>query len=570
LTRSSLCRCLAPLPALCALAAALTLIFPAFSVSGSSVRFVDIAAKSGINAQLVCGSAEKNWIPEANGTGAAWLDYDNDGLPDLLIVNGSSMERLRAIVSDANPGPQEGGVFLYRNLGGGRFRDVTREAGLSNPYWGTGANAADYDNDGHTDILITTIGRDLLYHNNGNGTFNEVGAAAGLSRKVAWHTGSAFGDYDGDGRLDLFVAGYVDIHELLKRPEPGVCNYRGVPGFCGPRGLKGERDILYHNNGDGTFTEVTERAGVADTGLYHGFTAVFDDFNGDGKIDLFVANDSDPNYLYLNQGNGTFKEAALPSGLALNGNGDTQSNMGVAIGDYDGDGLIDVLTTTFSQDYFPLFRQLRPGQFEDVAAAEGLTAITGTWVGWSCGFTDFDNDGVKELWVANGHVYPEAGRLGGTSYFEPLAILERRQNKFRMVDGAVSQLTANSYRGGCSGDFNNDGKVDLAVLPISGRPLLLENRTQSAGNWVGFALRGHRSNRDGIGSRVEIEYCGHTQVDTVRNGGSYISHNDSRVHFGLGACRSVPRVTVRWASGIRQVLRDVPLNRYTLIDERAN
>lgn len=538
-----------------------------FNSANFPIRLVNIAPTSGINAELHCGGPEKRWIPEANGTGAAWLDYDNDGLLDLLIVNGSTMGDLRALVQTSKPAPRDGGVFLYRNLGNGKFQDVTKPAGLSNPYWGTGANAADFDNDGHTDILITTIGVDLLYHNNGNGTFTEVGANAGLSREIAWHTGSAFGDYDGDGLLDLFIAGYVDIHELLRRPEPEVCNYRGVPGFCGPRGLQGERDVLYHNNGDGTFTNVSNRAGVSDPGLYHGFTAVFDDFNGDGKIDLFVANDSDPNYLYLNQGDGSFKEAGLSSGLALNGNGDTQANMGVAMGDYDGDGLLDLLTTTFSQDYFPLFRQVRPGQFEDVAAKEGLASITGTWVGWSCGFADFKNDGTKQLWIANGHVYPEAGRLGGTSYFEPVAILERTNGRFQMLPNAISNPVPNSYRGGCAGDFNNDGKLDLAILPVDGKPLLLENRTQSNGNWVGLTLRGHKSNRDGIGSRVAIEYCGHTQVETVRNGGSYLSRNDPRLHFGLGACRAIQKATVRWPNGIKQVIHDIPTNRYVVIDE---
>ncbi len=330
-----------------------------------------------------CAAAEpeKKWIPEANGSGAAWLDYDHDGRMDLLIVNGSTMDDLRQIVAGKVPAAREGSLYLYRNLGGGHFQDVTAQAGLSNPYWGTGAAVADIDNDGYPDILITNIGVDLLYRNNGNGTFTEIGAKAGLSRKVAWHTGAAFGDYDGDGKLDLYVAGYVDLAVLRLDEEAPVCNYRGLNGFCGPKGLKGESDILYHNGGDLTFTDVTQKAGVTDKGLYHGFTVVFDDFNEDGKVDIFVANDSDPNYLYLNQGNGTFKEAALPSGVAVSGDGQTQSNMGVALGDIDNDGLIDVLTTTFSEDYFPLFKQQSPGLYEDVSAQAGLAIVTLPWVG---------------------------------------------------------------------------------------------------------------------------------------------------------------------------------------------
>src|SRR6266404_975764 len=277
----------------------------------AAIEFADVAQRAGIRAELRCGGPEKHWIPEANGTGAAWLDYDNDGLMDLLIVNGSSMEQLRRIVAGHVPEPARNGVYMFHNLGNGKFEDVTERAGLSNAYWGTGANAADYNNDGFTDILITTIGLDLLYKNNGNGTFSEVGAAAGVSRAVEWHTGSAFGDYDGDGYLDLYVAGYVDIHSISLNEPALVCPYMGAPAFCGPIGLKGGHGILYHNNRDGTFTDVTKRAGLAELKPSHSFTAVFDDFNQDGKVDLFVANDSDPNFLFLNQGDGTFKESAV-------------------------------------------------------------------------------------------------------------------------------------------------------------------------------------------------------------------------------------------------------------------
>ena len=532
-------------------------------------RFVNRAAEAGIQAQIHCGGPEKKWIPEANGSGCAALDYDNDGRLDILVVNGAGMDRLRGIVAGKPPASSKTGVYLYRNLGDGRFEDVTARSGLANPYWGTGANAADFNNDGLTDILITTIGLDLLFRNNGDGTFTEIGKSAGLSRDVRWHTGSAFGDYDGDGYLDLFIAGYVDIHSIALTGEPPVCNYRGIAAFCGPLGLKGERDILYRNNGDGTFTDVTRQAGVDDTAARYGFSAVFDDFNGDGKIDLFLANDSGPNYLYLNLGNGTFRESGLSSGVAFNGDGKTQANMGVAVGDYDNDGRLDILTTTFSEDYFPLFSQLEPGMFEDVSARAGLAVATIPLLGWACGFADFDNDGQRDLWLANGHVYPNAEKLGGTAYHQPVMLFQNRRGRFFAAQDPITGAGNNSYRGGCSGDFDNDGKIDLAVLPVDGTPLLLSNRTSSSNSWIGFLLRGAPKNRDAIGARIRIEACGSQQVETVRNGGSYLSRNDPRLHFGLGSCSQVDSATITWPDGSRRLLPTPAVNRYLEVRQGA-
>ena len=527
----------------------------------AAIEFADMARSAGIQAELHCGGPEKRWIPEANGTGAAWLDYDNDGLMDLLIVNGSNMEQLRRIVAGGAPEPARNGVYLFHNLGNGKFEDVTERAGLSNGYWGTGANAADYNNDGYADILITTIGRDLLYKNNGNGTFSEVGSAAGLSRAVEWHTGSAFGDYDGDGYLDLYVAGYIDVHAItLNEPAP-VCPYMDVPAFCGPIGLKGGRGILYHNNRDGTFTDVTKHAGLGAVKPSHSFTAVFDDFNQDGKIDLFVANDSDPNFLFLNQGDGTFKESALERGVAFNGDGRAQSNMGVAVGDIDNQGRLHILTTTFFDDYFPLFKQDKSGFFDDASGSTGLTMLTTRYLGWACGFADFDNDGKRDLWLANGHVYPRVAQ-----YFQPFVVLRNNGSAFSEAF-RFPAASNNSYRGGCAGDFDNDGRMDVAVVPIDGQPLLLQNKTATSNAWVGIHLRGTRSNRDAIGARVQISSCGHTQFETVRNGGSYLSHNDPRLHFGLGGCAKVDRVTVTWPLGAFQVVTDIAVNRYTTIEE---
>jgi hypothetical protein len=528
----------------------------------SGIQFAEVAASAGIHAEMRCGSPEKKWIPEANGSGAAWLDYDNDGLMDLLIVNGSSMDQLRRTIGGQTPTQSKGGVYLFHNLGNGKFEDVTERAGLTNAYWGTGANAADFNSDGYTDILITTIGVDLLYKNNGNGTFSEVGGAAGLSRNVEWHTGSAFGDFDGDGYLDLYVASYIDIHSIsLNEPAP-VCPYMGIPAFCGPIGLKGGHGVLYHNNGNGTFTDVTARAGLGAAKPSHAFTAVFDDFNQDGKIDLFVANDSDPNYLFLNQGNGTFKEAALERGVAVNADGKTQSNMGVAVGDFDNQGRLALLTTTFFDDYFPLFRQDKSGFFDEISPAAGIAKVTRTYLGWACGFADFDNDGQRDLWLANGHVYPKSPH-----YFQPFTVLQNRGGEFTTVF-RYPATPDNSYRGGCAGDFDNDGRVDVVVLPIAGQPLLFQNKSSNSNSWVGLQLRGTRSNRDAIGASVQVGYCGKTQFDTVRNGGSYLSRNDPRLQFGLGACTKVERVTVKWPGGAVQVVNDVPANRYTTIEER--
>jgi hypothetical protein len=520
-----------------------------------SIRFVQQGTEAGLHGKLVCGGPQKKWIPEANGSGCAALDYDADGHLDLLVVNGSTMERLVRIVAGEVPEVTPGGVFLYRNKGAGRFEDKTEAAGLFNPYWGTGANAADYDGDGRTDILITTIGVDLLFRNNGDGTFTETGAKAGLIRRVSWHTGSTFGDYDGDGDLDLYIAGYVDPRSMPWRGEAPACDYRGLRVFCGPIDLKGEADILYRNNGDGTYTPVTRQAGVEEREPRYGFTSVFEDFNQDGKPDIFVANDSGANYLYLNDGNGRFEESALASGLAYNSDGRPMANMGVAVGDYDNDGDLDLLTTTFSEDYFPLFAQTSPGFFEEASARAGLALPTIPYLGWACGFADFDNDGLRELWLANGHVYPTAANLSTTTYQQPFVVLANRSGRFVPAHTGPKD----SYRGGVAGDFNNDGRIDAVLLPIAGTPVLMENRSGNSNQWIGLSLP------DAPGTQVRLRACGKQQFATLRNGGSYLSRDDPRIHFGLGRCPEVDQVSIRWPNGKGRELRALKPGQYVTV-----
>ncbi len=527
------------------------------------LAFVDVASQAGIHANMRCGGPEKRWIPEANGSGVAWLDYDNDGLMDLLIVNGGNIPQLREILAGKTPEPSPGSVYLFHNLGNGHFEDVTQKAGLSDPYWGTGANAADFDNDGFTDILITNIGVDLLYRNNGNGTFTEIGKRAGLSQNIEWHTGSAFGDFDNDGKLDLFITGYIDVHAMSFAEPAPVCDYLGQHTFCGPIGLPGAKSHIYRNQGNGTFRDMTQSSGIGAAPAAHGFTAVTGDFNGDGKLDIFIADDSDPNRLFLSKGNFKFKEGALDQGLAYNADGRAQSNMGIAVGEYGTSGRLDLLTTTFNKDYFPLFRQAKSGMFEEVAATTGVATVTSKYLGWACGLTDFSNSGNRDFWTANGHVYPT-----DKDYFEPITMFSGSGDHTSLAY-RYPEVANNSYRGGAAGDFNNDGKMDLLIVPISGDPLLLKNETANQNSWIGITLRGTRTNRDGIGAKVTIEACGRKQFDEERNGGSYISRNDPRLHFGLGSCPKVDRLTVNWPSGTVQVLNYLQTGRYIEVKEPA-
>ena len=547
---------------------ALSAPVPATRAAAESIRLVNVAHEVGLTPRISHGGPSKLWIAEANGSGAAVLDYDDDGWMDIVVVSGSTIGALREIVAGKPPSDSVRGLYLFRNLEGRGFEDVTETSGLACPYWGTGANAADYDNDGDVDVFITTIGRDLLFRNNGDGTFTEAGQKSGLSPTHSWHTGSSFGDLDADGDLDLYVAAYLSLESLPLKGEAPVCDYRGMGVFCGPMQLEPGGDVLYRNNGDGTFSDGTEDAGLPAENSGYGFTPVIDDFNADGQLDIFVANDSFPNFLFVNQGDGTFREDGLAAGLAYNADGKTQADMGVCVGDYDSDGDLDVVTTTFSEDHFPLFEQQAPGFFEDVSFRVGLRTETVPLLGWGCGLADLDNDGDKDLWLANGHVYPTAGDLATTTYHQPISILESTSGRFQASGAAVEGAPPNSYRGAAGADFDNDGRIDLLALPIDGTPVLLRNATQPQNSWLGVRLESASRNREGIGAQVEADFCGETRAVSVRNGGSYASRNDPRVHFGLGDCNAPGRVRVSWPGGHHQTLDGVESNQWMTVHGR--
>jgi hypothetical protein len=524
--------------------------------------FLDVAAQLGITLMNICGGAAKDFILEANGNGAAFFDFDNDADMDVLIVNGSTLEAYR-----------KGGTpvaALYRN-DGGRFLDVTPQAGFTRTGWAMGACVADYDNDGHQDVYVTAYGPDVLYRNNGDGSFRDVTARARVG-DPRWGTNCAFGDYDRDGNVDLYVANYMIFDEKItpRRGRDEKCRYLGVEVFCGPQGLPGEADILYRNNGDGTFTDVTSRAGIKDPS-YYGFGVIFSDFDNDGWPDIYVANDGNPNLLFRNNRNGTFSETGLLSGVALNEAGRAQSGMGAAVGDYDGNGYFDIFVTNFAGDTNTLYQNVGKSLFADSTAAAGLVEIALEYLGWGAGFVDFDNDGLQDIFVANGHVYPQVDALrAGQQYAQRKEIYRNAGGgKFteiaRELQGDL--LVAKSARGAAFGDYDNDGDIDVLTVNMNDRPSLYRNEGGNRKNWIGFRLQGVRSNRDAIGARIEISAGGKTQVGEVRSGASYLSHNDMRVHFGLGPETRVDRVRIRWPNGNVEELKNLEAGRYLKIKE---
>jgi hypothetical protein len=529
------------------------------------INFVDIAARTGLTAKTVAGDEKrKKYIIETTGSGVAFIDYDNDGWPDVFLVNGSTLAGF--------PQGQEPTSHLYHNNGDGTFTDVTKKAGVALTGWGQGVCAGDYDNDGWVDLFVTLWGHNVLLHNNGDGTFTDVTKKTGLSHdKVRWGTGCAFVDYDRDGKLDLFVSEYVDF-DPNHTPEPGsssLCQWKGISVMCGPRGLKGTRNELYHNNGDGTFTDVSEKSGVSKTDPYYCFTALTGDFDNDGWPDIFVACDSTPSLLFRNNHDGTFAEIAVKAGVAYNEDGREEAGMGAHAMDYDGDGWLDIIRTNFSDETSTLYHNNGDGTFTDVTYVSGLGVNT-QFLGWGTLFVDVDNDGWPDLFMANGHVYPEVDSNGLNSTFRERKVLYWNQHngKFKDIslDSGPGITTPFNSHGVAAADFDNDGAIEILVNNSHDAPSLLKNNGDH-GRWISLKLVGTKSNRDAIGARVTVSAAGHNQLQEVRSGGGYISQSDFRLHFGLGKAAKAETVEVKWPSGQRQVFHDVEADKFYLIEE---
>ena len=540
-------------------------------VNAGPVVFEDVTRKSGLDTwHHTMGKPEKKFIIETNGSGVGLLDYDNDGWLDIYLVNGSTFD---ALSGKATP-PH---AARFHNNHDGTFTDVAAKAGVTNDRWGFGVAIGDYDNDGWPDIYVSNYGKNRLYHNNHDGTFTDVGERAGVVLGN-WSTGATFGDYDGDGRLDLFVPGYIH-YDMSNPPVPGskavaysFCNFRGVSVMCGPRGLQGEHDHLFHNNGNGTFTDVSEKAGVSDPNRYYGFTSIFADINNDGKVDLVVADDSTPNYLYINKGNGTFEDDSYASGFALNQDGRETASMGLAIGDYENNGRLDLMTTTFSDDYKVLYHNDGDANFTDVSYHAGVAQDTIPFLGWGIGFIDYDNDGWEDIMMINGHVYPQVDKQDwGTSFAQrPLLYRNLGGKKFELVPPVKGTGLAivTPGRGAAFGDLFNDGKIDVVINSLDTTPVLLRNVNPDSHHWVELKLvGGPKSPRDAIGSAVYLTANGIRQRGDVLSGGSYMSSNDQRVHFGLGDATTVSEVEIHWPSGAIEKVKLPSLDRIFTVEE---
>jgi enediyne biosynthesis protein E4 len=531
---------------------------------GTTIRLIDVAAQAGLDLLNVSGGPAKDYIVDANGNGAAFLDYNNDGRLDVLVINGSTRERL---LSGGDPM-----VALYQNGGGDGFKDVTAVSGFDRRGWGSGVCVADYDNDGFEDVYVTAFGPDVLWRNTGKGTFVDVTRRAGIE-DGRWGTSCAFADYDRDGHLDLYVANYVrfDENTIPGRGLTANCRFMAVDVFCGPKQLTGDADVLYRNLGNGVFADVTARAGAMDPG-YYGFGVVFTDLTDDGWPDIFVANDSVPNLFFRNRGDGTFVEEGLLSGAALSSDGRAQAGMGVDAGDYNGDGLPDLVVTNFSHDYNTLYENGPAGIFADRSYATGLAATAGPYLGWGVKLVDLDNDGRLDVFIANGHVYPEVDRLGlGTQYRQRKQVFVNDGRRFRHASAEIGGglLLEQSSRGAAFGDYDNDGDVDILVINMNERPTLLRNDTPHTNHWITVRLVGAKSNRSAIGAKVRIDAAGRRQTGSVRGDGSYLSHSDTRAHFGLAAATRVDRLEIRWPSGVVETATALAADRFYVAKEGA-
>jgi hypothetical protein len=535
------------------------------------VSFLNVARESGLNAKTIYGGEHKNkYLLETTGCGAAFYDYDNDDWLDIFLVNGWRLEGF--------PKGQEPVSHLFKNNRDGTFTDVTSKSGLLHYGWGQGVCVGDYDNDGFDDIYITSFGQNILYRNNGNGTFSDVTEKAGVGTNgKRWNTGCAFLDYDRDGHLDLFVANYIDMDlATAPVPESGPCEYKGVLVACGPPGLLGGKNILFHNNGDGTFTDVSELAGIFQANGTYGLGVLTADFNNDGWPDVYVANDSTASALYQNKKNGTFTDVAMEAGCALSADGKPQAGMGVSAADYDLDGNLDIVKTNFAGDTPSLYHNIGGGNFEDATFPAGLGKHT-QYLGWGCGFFDMDNDGWPDILICNGHVYPEVEQLRTEAGYPQQKILYRnlRNGHFEDVSsqGGSGIMVPVASRGAAFGDFDNDGDIDVVVNTVNDFPQLLRCDSRLGNNWLKIKTIGTKSNRTGIGARLRCvthppgETKPHQQIDEVRSGGSYISQNDLRVHFGIGKAEKVELLEIRWPSGAVDTLKDVTPNQMIVVKE---
>ncbi len=521
------------------------------------VQFTDITEKAGITFKHV-SSPDKKYIVESMSGGVALFDYDNDGYLDIYLVNSLTVDMVKS--------KQKTRSALYHNNGDGTFTDVTEKAGVGDIGWGMGVAIGDYNNDGFDDIYVTCLGPNHLLKNNGNGTFTDVTQKAGVG-DPRWSAGASFVDYDNDGKLDLFVSNYVDfdVNHLPEFGKDRTCQFKGIPVQCGPRGLPGAGDSLYHNNGDGTFTDVSKKAGVSDPDGYYGLGVIASDFDGDGLVDIYVANDSTPNFLYHNNGDGTFKDIGFNSGTAVNENGSEQGSMGVTLGDYDHDGKLDLFVTNFDDDYNTLYHNDGHGSFTDVSYAAKVAAVSLPYVGWGTKFFDYDNDGWVDLLVVNGHVYPQLP----TYRQRNLVHHNNRDGTFTEVGAQLGAPLAErrTGRGAAFGDIDNDGDVDVIINNLDGPPQLLRNDGGNANNSVLIKLIGTKSNRDGIGARVTVVAGDLKQLDEVHSGDSYLSQSDMRLPFGLEKRTKIDLIEVHWPSGVVDKITNVNANKILTIKE---
>ena len=532
-------------------------------VDKGTVVFEDVTKRAGLSGWVhKMGSVEKKFILETNGSGVALIDYDHSGWLSIYLVNGSTFDAL----DGKEPTPK---AALFRNNHDGTFTDVAAQAGVTNDRWGYGVSIADYDNDGWPDIYVGNYGKNRLYHNNHDGTFTDVAEKAGVTLGN-WSPGSSWGDYDGDGLLDLYVTGYVHF-DRDNLPIAGTkavgyanCQYRGASVNCGPRGLKGEADHLFHNNGDGTFTETTAKAGVEDKDKYYGFTAIFISLKGDGRPDLVVGNDSEPNFLYINKGDGTFDDQSYVSGFALNKDGREIASMGIAPGDYENNGLIDFAVTDFGDDYKVLFHNDGDSSFTDLSYKAGIAQVSIPFVGWGDGFLDVDNDGWLDLFMVNGHVYPEVDQhQWGTSFAERALLFHNipgtgKERKFEYIPPVKGTGLADVIpaRGAAFGDLFNDGKIDVIINNVDGPPVLLRNVNPDHHHWVEIGLVGTgKSPRDATCATVYLTANGMRQRQDVLSSGSYISSNDRRLHFGLGDAKDAGTAEIHWPDGTKESVK---------------